>query len=95
MVEDITRFAVNKPHLVNISREIAKPLRSRDSPLDYLPSQYLVEFIKSKGYAGVKYNSTLRKGGYNIAIFNPDFYECLATEVIKIKKMEIRHKVVI
>lgn len=88
MVEDIKRYAVNKRHLEQIIDEIAQPLRSTDSPLDYLPSQYIVEFIKSKGYKGVKYKSTVSNTGYNLAIFDDALFETFDTKVVTIDKMK-------
>ncbi|MEH7072062.1 RES family NAD+ phosphorylase, partial [Priestia megaterium] len=49
---DLELHAVNKGHLKKISNEIAKPLRRSDSSLDYLPTQYITDFIKSKGHRG-------------------------------------------
>lgn len=41
-----TQHAINKKHLRKINNEIAKPLRRHDSPLDYLPTQYIADFNK-------------------------------------------------
>jgi hypothetical protein len=38
--------------------------------IDYVPSQYLCEFIKKCGYAGVIYRSSV-SDGINLALFNP------------------------
>lgn len=38
--------------LTELSKEIAKPLRRSDSTLEYLPTQYISEFVKSQGYDG-------------------------------------------
>ncbi|MBU9723439.1 MULTISPECIES: RES family NAD+ phosphorylase [Bacillaceae] len=78
---DFKQYIINKKHLSKISHNIAKPLRRNDSPLDYLPTQYIVDFIKSKGHSGIKYSSTMRKNGYNIAIFNKGLFECKEVRV--------------
>lgn len=80
---DITQYAVNKIHLDEIAKEITKPLRGEESILDYVPTQYICDFIKSLGYDGIKYKSTMneKEEGYNIAIFNEELVNCLDSKV--------------
>lgn len=82
-----TVHAVNKKHLQKISEEIAKPLRRHDSHLDYLPTQYICDFIKSRGFAGIEYKSTIKTDGYNLAIFNENLFECEAVQVLDIREV--------
>lgn len=91
---DFLRQAVNADNLKVISNEIAKPLRRHDSSLDYLPTQYISDFIKSKTYAGIEYASTMCPGGINTAIFDekPSFIKCVKTEVYDIKSLEYGYK---
>ena len=70
-------FAINMNILKKISDEIAKPLRRQDSELDYLPAQYISDFIKSLGYDGICYRSTLNVQGLNYAIFNYKKFDCI------------------
>jgi RES domain len=51
-----------------IIEEFSKP--NNNEPLDYLPTQYISEYIKSIGFDGIKYNSSLYSGGKNYVIFN-------------------------
>lgn len=85
VLENKTKYAINLEHLRNISSEIAKPLRRNDSPLDYLPTQYIVDFIKSKNHSGVKYQSTMNKGGYNVAIFDEKLFKCRKVDVYDVQ----------
>ena len=80
-------LAVNTRIFSDIAKEIAKPLRRTDSPLEYLPTQYITEFIKSKGYSGVSYKSTMGTGGYNIAAFDETLFECVGVHVVEIKNI--------
>ena len=72
---------------------MSKSLRRSDSTLDYVPTQYIVDFIKSithngkQEYDGIEYNSTTNPGGYNLAIFNPDAFECMAVDVYDIEQL--------
>lgn len=81
-------LAANIKIFGDIAKEIAKPLRRNDSPLEYLPTQYITEFIKSKGYAGVEYTSTMGTGGTNIAVFDESLFECTSVHNVEIRKIE-------
>ncbi|WP_317696813.1 RES family NAD+ phosphorylase [Xylocopilactobacillus apis] len=89
--DSLEEFAVNSKVLKDIALEIAKPLRRNDSPLEYLPTQYITEFIKSKGYDGVKYASTLRSKGYNVAVFDESLLECFDVRTIEITDVKYDH----
>jgi hypothetical protein len=89
---DFTQHAVNRKHLEKIGNEIARPLRRQDSPLDYLPTQYISDFIKSKGYQGIEYKSTMHEHGRNLAIFDQRLLECIEVSVVKIKEINYRHR---
>ncbi|WP_239004729.1 RES family NAD+ phosphorylase [Paenibacillus tepidiphilus] len=89
-----TQHAINKRHLEKINREIAKPLRRQDSHLDYLPTQYITDFIKSikneegqREYAGIEYVSTMNQDekGFNLTVFDESLFTCTALTVIHIK----------
>lgn len=84
---DFIRQAVNADSLKVISQEIAKPLRRHDSILDYLPTQYISDFIKSKDYAGIEYISTMCQGGINVAVFDENLLKCTSTMVYDIKSL--------
>lgn len=75
---------VNKLHLKRIGKELSKTLRSNSSNLEYLPTQYISDFIKSLGYDGIKYKSTLNPEGYNLAIFDINSFE-----VVEVKNYTI------
>lgn len=89
---DLTQHAVNRKHLEKIGNEIARPLRRQDSPLDYLPTQYISDFIKSKGYQGIEYKSTMHEDGRNLAIFDEQKVECIDVSVVKIKEISYKHR---
>ena len=84
---EYVQHAVNIEHLKLISQEIAKPLRRQDSALDYLPTQYISDYIKSQGLDGVEYISTMHEGGLNLAVFDSDIFKCTKTTVYRIKSI--------
>lgn len=93
--------AINKQYLEKLNTEMSKSLRRSDSTLDYVPTQYIVDFIKSiehngeQEYDGIEYNSTTNPGGYNLAIFNPDLFECVSVSVYDIEKLQYTSKKVL
>lgn len=93
--EELEDFLIHLPFISTIEENLAKPKRRSDNELDYLPTQYLSEFIKSIGFDGVEFQSSLYSNGYNIAIFNPNKFECIDVKVHEIKKIWLEHKNVI
>lgn len=95
---DYLDHAINKQYLEKLNTEMSKPLRRSDSTLDYVPTQYIVDFIKSithdnkQEYDGIEYNSTTNPGGYNLAIFNPDIFDCIEVAVYDIEKLQYTSK---
>ena len=83
-MNELQQYAVNRECLLGMAEDISKPLRRNDSPLEYLPTQYISEFIKNQGYDGVEYASTMTKSGYNLAIFNESNFECVNTQIFEI-----------
>lgn len=86
-VADIEKYVVNKTIFEEMALDFSKPLRRADSVLEYLPTQYIAEFIKSQGYDGVQYNSTLKSEGYNIAIFDSNLLECVDVKNVEVSKL--------
>ncbi|MDE1206043.1 RES domain-containing protein [Tenacibaculum larymnensis] len=93
-IEDfsIEKYIKNKEFIDLLESELAKPLRRQDNELDYLPTQYLCEYIKHFGYDGVEYGSSLHKGGINLVIFDETKLECKSTRVLEVSKIDIEYK---
>ena len=73
-----------------ISRDLSKPMRRYDSELDYIPTQFICEFIKVfTNVQGIKFRSSLHNIGNNIVIFNQDIMECEAVEKVQVSKVSI------
>lgn len=56
-------------YLCRLGEELTMPVLPQSAHLEYLPSQYLCEYIKMIGYDGVIYRSAMGPG-INYAIFN-------------------------
>lgn len=97
---DYEKHAVNREHLKKINNEIARPVRSSDSRLDYLPTQYICDFIKSikdefndelQAYDGIMYKSTMIKDSYNIAIFDEEKFVCNEVKVFEVEGIKYKY----
>jgi len=86
-------FLIHLPFIKKLEKELSRPRRRSDNELDYLPTQYLCEFIKSMGFDGVEFQSSLYSDGYNLAIFNTDKFECTNVKVCDIEYIELKHKI--
>ena len=75
-----------------MAAEIAKPQRRSDSPLEYLPTQFIAEFVKAQEYDGVAYDSTLNNGGHNLAIFDENNFRCVSVKTIEVTSVEYQHR---
>jgi hypothetical protein len=87
---ELEKYAINRRVFQEIAVAIAKPLRRNDSPLEYLPTQYISEFIRKprkENYDGVKFASTLRKSGYNIAAFDDSLFECVEVKTVEVSEV--------
>jgi hypothetical protein len=66
----IGQMRADIPFLERLGFELTRPVLPRSAAIDYLPSQYLCEFIKKSGYGGVVYRSSVSEG-INLALFDP------------------------
>jgi len=57
--------------LVHLGGELTRPVLPHAVAIDYIPSQYLCEFIKKFGYHGVAYKSSVGDG-FNLALFDTE-----------------------
>jgi hypothetical protein len=79
------------PLLITLGEELSKPIIPKEAALEYLPSQYLCELIKSRSFSGVIYNSSLSKG-YNIALFDDTGLEFLELKKYEVVDNNIRYE---
>lgn len=68
--EEIASLRNEISFLQSLGEELTRPVLPRSAAIDYIPSQYLCEFIKQSGYDGVLYRSSVSEGA-NLALFDP------------------------
>src|SRR5690625_2736539 len=104
--EMLTQHIVNRKYLKEIHAEIVKPASQDESYLDYLPTQYVFDFIrknrdillkaayrrdeKDQEIIGVKYRSSLNPSGMNYVFFEDDFFDVKNVTVYKIDNVEYK-----
>lgn len=96
-IEDINlqEYVQNKTILNHFREALSKPLRKTDSDLEYLPTQYLCEYIKaSLKVQGVEYASAMYKGGINYAFFEDQDFRCTQTQTVEVTKIDMEEVVV-
>jgi hypothetical protein len=67
----IGQLRADLPFLERLGEELTRPVLPSGAAVDYIPSQYLCEFIKKSGFDGVVYRSSV-SDGINLALFDPD-----------------------
>ena len=65
-----------------VCQQFSKPYTGK--PLQYLPTQFLSEIIKNMGFDGLRFNSSLNQGGYNIVLFNNEFCKPVSSDFVRI-----------
>lgn len=68
---EIGQLRADLPFLERLGEELTRPVQPAGAAIDYIPSQYLCEFIKKSGFDGVVYRSSV-SDGVNLALFDPE-----------------------
>lgn len=90
--DKLENYITHQKYLMRLEKELSKPVRRFDKELDYLPSQYLCEYVKSLGYDAIEYASSLKEGGINIAVFNDCKLQPSKVELFEIVDMNLGFK---
>ncbi|PKQ62492.1 hypothetical protein BZG02_12255 [Labilibaculum filiforme] len=74
-----------------ISSDLSKPIRRYDSNLDYIPTQFICEYIRYIIEAdGILFESSLHSGGKNLVIFDQNNFDCVNVYKQQITNIQIR-----
>lgn len=81
-----------------ISADLSKPIRRYDSEIDYIPTQFICEYIRYINNKddiiidGILFNSSLHSGGKNIVLFKQEKVECISVALHQVTKVDIQAK---
>jgi hypothetical protein len=76
--------------LEQFSRDLSKPVRPHKSELEYLPTQFICEYIKSLRYKGIIFNSSFGNG-VNYVAFDTDLFIPSVPTAYKIQSTQYAH----
>ena len=78
LFETVREFLLKK----QIGLDLSKPVHRYDvKEIEYVPTQYICEYIKAHGADGVMFNSAVHHGGKNLVLFKSDKVRCSGVEV--------------
>ncbi|WP_141439906.1 RES family NAD+ phosphorylase [Vreelandella titanicae] len=84
----IAQLRADLPFLERLGEELTRPVQPMGAAIDYIPSQYLCEFIKKKGFDGVVYRSSVSDGN-NLALFDPEKAVGGEVELYSVSKVSV------
>lgn len=91
--EDVFKKKVKRRVLFDaISNDLSKPLRSFDTELEYVPTQYICEYFKDSGADGIMFKSSVWANGKNLVLFHPEKAECVEVYPYEVSKITIERR---
>lgn len=91
-LEQLEEVLLHNSFIQKLEEELSRPKRKSDSDLEYLPTQYISELIKSMDIDGIEFRSSLYSQGYNLAIFNSEKFKALSSKVYDVSKIDIEYE---
>ena len=93
---DLTRDAIqlnDKKHTkITVIQVIAEQFQKPkyNDELQYIPTQYIAEYMKELyNFDGIKFKSSLNKGGINIVLFDPKCCDVIGSKIYNVDNIEI------
>ncbi len=94
-IENINNYVKSVILKKHISIDLSKPLRRYDSELEYIPTQFICEFIREISDSdGIMFNSSLHIGGKNVVLFKENKMECISVKKYKVTDVKITHELI-
>ena len=90
-IDEVAAVRGDIDFLEQLGQELTTPVLPNVAAIDYIPSQYLCEYIKSVGYDGVVYASSV-SDGVNLALFQPENAAVGAISRVKINSVGVTFK---
>lgn len=94
---DIPISDIIKSHLLlrKISRDLSKPMRRYDSAIEYIPTQFICEFIRViTGAMGIRFESSLDPKGNNIVLFDNKYVGCVNVDLCEVTKLKLDYRLI-
>lgn len=86
----IIELRADLPLLERLGEELTRPIQPSGVAYEYVPTQYLCEYIKKMGFDGVVYRSSVSSdGGVNIALFRPEAASATELRVASVAQVTV------
>lgn len=85
---EVAQFLVELEFLDQLGDELTRPVVPSSAATEYVPSQYLCEFVKHENYDGVVYRSSVGEG-VNLALFDATSYSAMLVESVDITRVDL------
>lgn len=73
-----------------ISQDLSKPMRRYDTEIEYIPTQFICEFIKVyTGASGIRFQSSLHPSGKNVVMFEQNLMVCFEVLLKKVTSLKL------
>lgn len=93
--EDVVTLAKRKLLFRALSNDMSHPIRRFDSLVEYVPTQFLCEYVQlTQAVLGIRFSSSVYPKGTNVVIFDPKKMRCVAVQDYNIEDLDIAEKVV-
>jgi hypothetical protein len=86
--DEVGQLRADLPLLERLGDELTRPVLPHSAAFEYIPSQYLCEFIKKSGFDGVVYRSSV-SDGINLALFTPDSVTGSTVSVFHVARVNV------
>lgn len=87
---EIIRLRADLPLLEKLGDELTRPVQPRGAPYEYIPTQYLCEYIKTRGFDGVIYRSSVSSDdGINLALFDPSVTSVRSIQQVSVEQVSV------
>jgi len=86
--DEIGQLRADLPLLERLGDELTRPILPQGAAIDYIPSQYLCEFIKKSGFDGVVYRSSVSEG-INLALFRPGVATVRGVSLYNVERVSV------
>ena len=89
--EDVVTLAKRKLLFQALSKDMSTPMRRFDSPIEYVPTQFICEYVQlTQKVSGIRFSSSVYKNGTNLVIFNPSLMSCVDVKDYNIETLDIK-----
>ena len=92
---DIVSLAKRILLIEAISQDMSKPMRRQDSLVEYVPTQFICEYLqKTRNVGGIRFSSSVYPKGLNVVIFNPEVMECIRVSKHHVTSLKISESII-